>query len=85
MPGVDISQKRRYGESSYRCMFAVLESRHVLVLIDGVPMARAGIGTARLILVRFRYRWRNVLNIYSRAVQLCTRIWVRSVGETSVR
>ncbi|EBA5122726.1 TonB-dependent vitamin B12 receptor BtuB [Salmonella enterica subsp. enterica serovar Derby] len=42
LPGVDISQSGGMGKSSSLYVRGT-ESRHVLVLIDGVPMARAGI------------------------------------------
>ncbi|MCX9031261.1 TonB-dependent vitamin B12 receptor BtuB [Citrobacter portucalensis] len=45
LPGVDISQSGGMGKSSSLYVRGT-ESRHVLVLIDGVPMARAGIGNA---------------------------------------
>ncbi|EDX9404573.1 TonB-dependent vitamin B12 receptor BtuB [Salmonella enterica] len=45
LPGVDISQSGGMGKSSSLYVRGT-ESRHVLVLIDGVPMARAGISNA---------------------------------------
>ncbi|EBP0137504.1 TonB-dependent vitamin B12 receptor BtuB [Salmonella enterica] len=45
LPGVDISQSGGMGKSSSMYVRGT-ESRHVLVLIDGVPMARAGISNA---------------------------------------
>lgn len=45
LPGVDISQSGGMGKSSSLYIRGT-ESRHVLVLIDGVPMARAGISNA---------------------------------------
>lgn len=45
LPGVDISQNGGMGKSSSLYVRGT-EARHVLVLIDGVPMARAGIGNA---------------------------------------
>ena len=42
LPGVDISQTGGMGSSSSLYVRGT-EARHVLVLIDGVPMARAGI------------------------------------------
>ena len=45
LPGVDISQTGGMGSSSSLYVRGT-EARHVLVLIDGIPMARAGIGNA---------------------------------------
>jgi vitamin B12 transporter len=45
LPGVDIAQYGGIGQSSSLFVRGT-EARHVLVLIDGVPMARAGIGNA---------------------------------------
>ncbi|MBJ3593750.1 TonB-dependent vitamin B12 receptor BtuB [Salmonella enterica subsp. enterica serovar Saintpaul] len=45
LPGVDISQTGGMGNSASLYVRGT-ESRHVLVLIDGVPMARAGIDNA---------------------------------------
>ncbi|ECW1542900.1 TonB-dependent vitamin B12 receptor BtuB [Salmonella enterica] len=45
LPGVDISQSGGMGKSSSLYVRGT-ESRHVLVLIDGVPMARTGISNA---------------------------------------
>lgn len=45
LPGVDISQSGGMGKSSSLYVRGT-EARHVLVLIDGVPMARAGISNA---------------------------------------
>ncbi|WFW60191.1 MULTISPECIES: TonB-dependent vitamin B12 receptor BtuB [Citrobacter freundii complex] len=45
LPGVDISQTGGMGQSS-SLFIRGTEARHVLVLIDGVPMARAGVGNA---------------------------------------
>ena len=45
LPGVDIAQYGGVGQSSSLFVRGT-EARHVLVLIDGVPMARAGIGNA---------------------------------------
>lgn len=45
LPDVDISQSGGMGKSSSLYVRGT-ESRHVLVLIDGVPMARAGISNA---------------------------------------
>ncbi|EDC6051753.1 TonB-dependent vitamin B12 receptor BtuB [Salmonella enterica] len=45
LPGVDISQSGGMGKSSSLYVRGT-ESRHALVLIDGVPMARAGISNA---------------------------------------
>lgn len=45
LPGVGISQSGGMGKSSSLYVRGT-ESRHVLVLIDGVPMARAGISNA---------------------------------------
>ncbi|EAR4438636.1 TonB-dependent vitamin B12 receptor BtuB [Salmonella enterica] len=45
LPGVDISQSGGMGKSSSLYVRGT-ESRHVLVLIDGVPMARAGISNS---------------------------------------
>ncbi|MCX9004077.1 TonB-dependent vitamin B12 receptor BtuB [Citrobacter portucalensis] len=45
LPGVDISQTGGMGQSSSLFVRGT-EARHVLVLIDGVPMARAGISNA---------------------------------------
>ncbi|EKD5486039.1 TonB-dependent vitamin B12 receptor BtuB [Salmonella enterica] len=45
LPGVDISQSGGMGKSSSLYVRGT-ESRHVLVLIDGVPMARVGISNA---------------------------------------
>ncbi|EAN0167793.1 TonB-dependent vitamin B12 receptor BtuB [Salmonella enterica] len=45
LPGVDISQSGGMGKSSSLYVRGT-ESRHVLVLIDGVPMTRAGISNA---------------------------------------
>ncbi|EAN6151420.1 TonB-dependent vitamin B12 receptor BtuB [Salmonella enterica] len=45
LPGVDISQSGGMGKSSSLYVRGT-ESQHVLVLIDGVPMARAGISNA---------------------------------------
>ena len=45
LPGVDIAQNGGLGQSS-SLFIRGTEARHVLVLIDGVPMARAGISNA---------------------------------------
>lgn len=45
LPGVDISQTGGMGQSSSLFVRGT-EARHVLVLIDGVPMARSGISNA---------------------------------------
>jgi len=45
LPGVDIAQNGGIGQSSSLFVRGT-EARHVLVLIDGIPMARAGIGNA---------------------------------------
>ncbi|WP_142503167.1 TonB-dependent vitamin B12 receptor BtuB [Klebsiella sp. 2680] len=45
LPGVDIAQNGGLGQSS-SLFIRGTEARHVLVLVDGVPMARAGISNA---------------------------------------
>ncbi|WP_142444983.1 TonB-dependent vitamin B12 receptor BtuB [Klebsiella pasteurii] len=45
LPGVDIAQNGGMGQTSSLFVRGT-EARHVLVLIDGIPMARSGIGNA---------------------------------------